>query len=105
MFPQKGQIFIHDICNNSKSTRTFQECNGIPVPEWLAYWKDMNIYREHLEYNEESGNQMPCRKDEMWKPVCEAWYSVAPNVLEKLNTPMPRRITDLIKAKEDTKKY
>ena len=41
----------------------------------------------------------------MWKPVCEAWYSVAPNVLEEINNSMPRRITDLVKAKADTKKY
>ena len=35
MFPQKGYIFINDIapCNNSKSTRTYQECKGIPVLE------------------------------------------------------------------------
>ena len=30
-------------------------------------------HRERLEYNEEIGNQMPCRKEEMWKSVCEAW--------------------------------
>ena len=62
-----------------------------------------------MEYNEEIGNQMPCKKEEMWKPVwkpvCEAWYSVEPSVLEELNNSMPRRITDLIKAKGDTKKY
>ena len=35
VLPQKGYIFIHDIapCNNSKSTRTFQERKGIPVLE------------------------------------------------------------------------
>ena len=60
---------------------------------------------ERLEHNEEIGNQMPCKKEKMWKRVCEAWYSVAPNVLEELNNSMPRRITDLIKAKGDTKKY
>ena len=53
-------------------------------------------HRERLEYNEEIDNQMPCRKKEMWRPVCEAWYSVAPNVLEELNNPMPRRIKDFI---------
>ena len=53
-------------------------------------------HRGRLEYNEEIGNQMPCRKEEMWKPMCEAWYSVAPNVLEELNNSMPRRITYLI---------
>ena len=58
-------------------------------------------HRDRLEYNEEIGNQMPCRKKEMWKLVCEAWYSVAPNVLEELNNSMPTRITDLIKAKGD----
>ena len=62
-------------------------------------------HRERLEYNEEIGNKMPCKTEEMWKPVCEAWYSVASNVLEELNNAMPRRITDLIKAKGDTKKY
>ena len=49
------------------------------------------------------GNQMPCRKEEIWKPVCEAWYSVAPNTLEELNNSTPRRIADLIKGKRDTK--
>ena len=29
-------------------------------------------HRERLEYNEEIGNKMPCKKEEMWKPVCEA---------------------------------
>ena len=35
VFPQRGYIFIHAIapCHNSKSTRTFQECKGIPVLE------------------------------------------------------------------------
>ena len=44
-------------------------------------------------------------KKEMWKQVCEAWYCVALNVLEELNNSVPRRITDRIKAKGDTKKY
>ena len=44
------------------------------------------------------------KKEEMWKSVCKAWYSVAPNVLEELNNSMPRRVTDLIKAKGDIKK-
>ena len=56
-------------------------------------------HRERLEYNEDIGNQMPCSKEEIWKPVCEAWYSVAPYILEERNNSMPRRITDLIKAK------
>ena len=35
----------------------------------------------------------------MWKQVCEAWYSVATNVLETLYNSMPRRIADIIKQK------
>ena len=62
-------------------------------------------HRKRLEYNEQIGNQMPSRKDEMWKPVCEAWYSVAPNVLEELNNSILRRITDLSKEMGDTKNY
>ena len=52
----------------------------------------------------EIGNQMPCKKEEILKPVCEPWYSVATDVLEELNDSMPMKITDLIKAKGDTKK-
>ena len=59
-------------------------------------------HRERLEYNEEIGDQMPSKKEETWKPVCEAWYSVAPNVLEELSNSMPWKITDLFKAKGDT---
>ena len=35
VFPKKGYIFIRDLapCHNSKSTRTFLECKGIPVLE------------------------------------------------------------------------
>ena len=62
-------------------------------------------HTERLEYNEEIGSQIPCKKEEMWKPVCEAWYNVAPKVLEELNNSMLKRITDLIKAKGDAKKY
>ena len=53
----------------------------------------------------EIGNQMPCKNGEMWKPVCETWYSLALNVMEELTNLMPRRIADLIKAKGDAKKY
>ena len=35
------------------------------------------------------------KKKDMWKGVCEAWYSVAPNILEELYNSMPRRIADL----------
>ena len=59
-------------------------------------------HRERLEYNEEIGNQMACKTEEIWKPVCEAWYSVALNVLEELNNSMPKRIKDLIQATGDT---
>ena len=53
----------------------------------------------------EIGNQMPCKIQDMRKRVCEAWYSVAPNVLEELYNSMPRRIADLIEANRDATKY
>ena len=43
---------------------------------------------------------MPFKKEEMWKQVCEAWYSVAPNVLEELYNSMPRRIANSLKQRE-----
>ena len=35
VFLQKGYIFMHDLslCHNSKSTRIFLNCKGIPVLE------------------------------------------------------------------------
>ena len=48
----------------------------------------------------EVGNQLLCLKEEMWKRVCEAWYSVAPNVLEELYNSMPMTKVDLIKQGE-----
>ena len=53
----------------------------------------------------EIGNQMSCKIEEMWKRVCEVWYSVALNVMEELYNSMPRRIAGLIKAKGDETKY
>ena len=64
------------------------------------------LHRESLEYNEERYcNQLLCLKDEMLKRICEEWYSAAPNVLEELYNSMPRRIADLIEAKENATKY
>ena len=58
-------------------------------------------HREHLNImNKEIVNQMPCIKEEMWKRVCEAWYSVAANVLEELYDSMPRRIAYRIKHRD-----
>ena len=44
---------------------------------------------------EEIGNQLPCLKEEMNRRVCEAWYSVGPNVLEELNNSIQSRNEDL----------
>ena len=64
-------------------------------------------HRERLEYimKKENGNQMMRIKEEIWKRVCEALYSIAPNVLKELYNSMPRRIADLIKVKRGTTKY
>ena len=51
----------------------------------------------------EIGNQMLCKFEDMWKRVCEAWYSVASNILEELYNSMPRRSADLIKKGDATK--
>ena len=48
---------------------------------------------------------MPCKIVEMWKWVCEAWYSVALNVLKEFYNSLQRRITDLIEANGDATKY
>ena len=51
------------------------------------------------------GNQIPCKREELWDRVGDAWYSVAPNVLEELYNSMPRRITDIYKANGNAVNY
>ena len=41
----------------------------------------------------------------MWKRVCEAWYSVSTKVLEELYKSMPGTIADLMKANRGQTKY
>ena len=53
----------------------------------------------------ETGNQMLCNKKDMWKRVCEAWYSVAPNILEEHYNSIPRRVADLNKENVGATKY
>ena len=53
----------------------------------------------------EIGNQIPRKKEDMWKRVYEAWKSVAPNVMEELYNSMSRGIADLIKAKGSATNY
>ena len=56
--------------------------------------------RKRLEYNEEIGNQTPCKKEEMWKRVCKAWYSVALNVLENFTIQCQGELQILLKQME-----
>ena len=88
-------------CHNSKRTRTYLECNEIPVLKWPGNSPEMNSIENVWNIMmKDIGNQLPCSKEEMWKRVCEAWYSVAPKVLKELNNSMPRRTADLIMQME-----
>ena len=75
---------MHDLAprHNSKRTRKCPECNETPIlkrqrnsPEMSSKENDWNMIQKDI------GNQLPYLKEEIWKQVCEAWYSVAPNVL------------------------
>ena len=72
-------------------TRNFPDMNPIE-----NVW---NIMKKEI------GNQMPCTIEEMWKRVCEVWYSVALALQGELYNSMQRRIADLIKANGDATKY
>ena len=99
---------MHDLaqCHNSKSCRTFLKCKGISVLECPGNSPDMNLIENVWNIIKKViGNQIPCKRKEMWDKVCDTWYSVAPNVLEELYNSVPRRIADLYKAKGDATKY
>ena len=87
--------------HNSKRTRTSPECNEIPILKWPGNLPEMNSIENIWNImTKDIGNHMPSLKEEMWKRVCEVWYSLVLNVLEELNSSMPRRISDLIKQME-----
>ena len=48
----------------------------------------------------EISNQIPCLKEEMWKRVCEVWYSVASNALENFTNQCQGEFADLFKQRE-----
>ena len=52
------------------------------IPRYKSYIERVNIMQKEI------GNQMSCKKEDMWKQVCEAKNSVAPNVLEELYNSM-----------------
>ena len=96
VFSQNGYIFVHGLaaCHNTEITTTFLESNEIPILEW----PDINpIENVSNIMQKEIGNQMHVKKEDMWKRVCEVWYSVTPNVLEELFNSMQRKIAALIK--------
>ena len=77
VFPKKGYVFMYDLVpsHKAKSTRTYLECKGIPVLKWPGNMPDMNpIENVWIIIKKEIGNQMKCKKEEMRKQVCEAWY-------------------------------
>ena len=43
VFPRKEYIFMHDLapCHNTKRTRTFLECKGIPFLDWPGILPDI----------------------------------------------------------------
>ena len=83
---------MHDLVPyNLKSTRTLLECKEISILEWQGNSPDMNPIKTVWNIMKtETSNQMPCKKEKMWKRVCEVWYSVPPNVLEQLYISMPK---------------
>ena len=108
LIPQKGNIVMHVLApyHNTKSKRTFIECKEIPVLDWLENLPDIKTIASIWNImQKEIGNQMPCKKEDMWKQECEAWYSVAPNVQEDIFNSKPKRIAGVIKAKECATKY
>ena len=99
---------MHDFapCHSSKSSRTFLECKRISVLEWPGNLPDINPKENVCNIIKKMiGYQIPCIREEVWDRVCDAWYSVAPNVIEELYNSMPRRIADLYKAKGDATNY
>ena len=66
---------MHDLtpCHNSKSSRTSLECKGIFVLEWPGNLSDMNPTENVCNIIKKvTGNQSPCKREEMWDRVCDA---------------------------------
>ena len=63
---------MHNLCHNSKSSRTSIECKRISVLEWPGNSPDMNLIDSVWNILKKViGNQIPCKREEMWDQVCD----------------------------------
>ena len=81
--------------------KTSLECKRIYVLEWPGNLPNMNPIENLWNIIKKViGHQIPCKREVMWDRVCDAWYSVAPNVQEDLTIPCLGELQIFIKQKE-----
>ena len=103
-------IFQHDNDpkHKAKSVQNWLSEQEFAVLSWPAQSPDLNPI-EHLwaevKRKLNKFNSPPKGINELWERITDVWNNISPQTCQNLIESMPRRITDVIKAKGKWTKY
>ena len=101
-------IFMHDNapCHRANIVSKWLSEQDIEVTAWPPQSPDLNPIENLWDYIERQVDKLPSTtKEDLWKNLKSVWDVIPSTVIENLVCSMPRRVTEVIKAKGCHTKY
>ena len=101
-------IFMHDNapCHRANIVSEWLSEQDIEVTAWPPQSPDLNPIKNLWDYIERQVDKLPSTtKEDLWKNLKSVWDVIPSAVIENLVCSMPRRVTEVIKAKGCHTKY